>query len=374
MRLSSRHKRNLRKVIPFALMWGVFGLLYVIIEYGLLGSATEYPSTKNPYNFDRTALVTPLVALLMGSILGTVEMFLLNKLFVNRPFWIKILFKTGVYVASIIFMLVLISAVVNSTRLGVSPFDPAIVESIGIFIGNFAFWSIVIYAGFMILISLYVSETSDYLGGSVFSNFFTGKYHRPVEEERIFMFLDMRSSTTIAEKLGHLKYFNLLNRYYADTTDPILDTLGEVYQYAGDEIIVSWNLKTGLKENNCVQCFFKVQEAFRKATVSYMATYGLVPTFKAGFHVGAVTTGEIGVLKKELFFTGDVLNTAARIQGMCNELGADILVSEDLISQLDLAGQFTIVKKGSFALRGKQGEVNLFTVSLEKPQDREISI
>ena len=61
--------------------------------------------------------------------------------------------------------------------------------------------------------------------------FLIGKYHKPIQEDRIFMFLDMKSSTTIAEKIGHVKYFEMLREYYSDLSNPIVQYHGEVYQY-----------------------------------------------------------------------------------------------------------------------------------------------
>ncbi|WP_373083887.1 adenylate/guanylate cyclase domain-containing protein [Sneathiella sp.] len=356
------------KIIPFGIMWCAFSLMYVFIEYGLLGDATQYPSTNNPYDFHSALLVTPIAAFVVGSLLGAAEVMFMNKLFIHRPFWKKIVFKTMVYLLVIFVMLVGISlatsaaSAASAARYGVTTFDPQVIASLGAFLGNFAFWSIVIYAGCTILVSLYVSETSDYLGGNVFGNFFTGKYHRPVEEERIFMFLDMKSSTTIAEKLGHSTYFLLLNQYYCDTTNAIIDTWGEVYQYAGDEIIVSWSIDRGLDHDNCIRCFFKLKQAFEKEASVYREKYGLVPEFKAGFHCGTVTTGEIRALKKELFFTGDVMNTAARVQSKCNELEVDLLLSEDLASKLSLGGSYALIAKGEFELRGKREKTGLFTL------------
>lgn len=182
MWLSPRHRRNLLKIIPFGIMWCAFSMLYVLIEYGLLGDATEYPSTKNPYDFHSALLVTPIASFVIGSLLGAAEVLFMNKLFMHRPFWKKIVFKTMVYLMAILVMLVGISLATSGARHGVTMFDPRVFESLGKFLGDFAFWSIVLYAGLMILVSLYVSETSDYLGGSVFGNFFTGKYHRPTSK------------------------------------------------------------------------------------------------------------------------------------------------------------------------------------------------
>ena len=361
--MSPKQKGNLIKIIPFGIIWGGFGLLYVLIEYGIMGDAKVYPSTNNPYAFDSSLIVTTSACFVMGMLLGTIEVLFLNTLFVSRTFWQKILFKTTLYLLSILILLFTISFFTNSMRLDLPMFHPQVVQSIVQFTSNFVFWSIVIYLGIITMLSLFISQITDYLGGSVFNNFFTGKYHHPREEVRIFMFLDMKSSTTIAERLGHVEYFRLLNKYYADTTEAIIQTSGEVYQYAGDEIIVSWNLKRGLDNLNCIHCFFMIKETFQAQSKSYIKSFGLVPEFKAGFHYGKVTTGEIGVLKKEIFFTGDVLNTTARIQASCNEFGTDILISEELTSQLDLSKTYDLTEIGECKFRGRQEKVNLFSIA-----------
>jgi adenylate cyclase len=216
----------------------------------------------------------------------------------------------------------------------------------------------------IVVVSQFYMEVSENIGQGVLANFFTGKYHSPKEEERIYMFLDMKSSTTIAESLGHVRYFEMLREYYADLSDPIMNYSGEIYQYVGDEIVVSWKLKNGLQNNNCIQCFFAMKAALNKQTRKYNEKFGLLPGFKAGFHLGKVTTGEIGVIKKEIIFTGDVLNTTARIQGLCNMYKVDILVSDDLRKKLTLNSQFQIEALGENELRGRDEKIKLFTIQL----------
>jgi adenylate cyclase len=143
----------------------------------------------------------------------------------------------------------------------------------------------------------------------------------------------------------------------------VIDYEGEIYQYAGDEIIVSWNLKNGLENNNCIRCFFAMKASLNGQAGKYEETFGVLPRFKAGFHYGKVTTGEIGVLKKEIIFTGDVLNTTARIQGLCNQFNVDILISNDLIKKLDLSPLYQITALGENKLRGRDETMELFTVT-----------
>ena len=176
------------------------------------------------------------------------------------------------------------------------------------------------------------------------------------------MFLDMKSSTAIAERLGHVQYFELLREYYADLSDPTIQYAGEIYQYVGDEIVVTWDLKNGLDNNNCLRCFFEMKKAIERQSNKYKAKFGVVPTFKAGFHYGEVTTGEIGVIKKDIAFSGDVLNTTARIQGLCNQYEVDLLVSGELLSILQLSEQFQIKSLGVSELRGRDKSIELFTI------------
>ena len=92
----------------------------------------------------------------------------------------------------------------------------------------------------------------------------------------------------------------------------------------------------------------------------------MTPELKAGLHCGKVTTGEIGILKKEIFFTGDVLNTTARLESSCNEHNTDILISEDLLSRLDIHDKYDYLSLGEYELRGKKGKINLFSIVMNK--------
>jgi adenylate cyclase len=156
----------------------------------------------------------------------------------------------------------------------------------------------------------------------------------------------------------------MLQEYYNDLSGPVIQYAGEIYQYVGDEIIVSWTMKKGLQNNNCIQCYFAMLKAIKKQSDKYIKRFGLLPTFKAGFHCGKVTAGEIGLIKKEIIFTGDILNATARIQALCQTYNTDILVSGTLVKQLDLDSQFVIKSLGENELRGKDERIQLFTITV----------
>ena len=90
------------------------------------------------------------------------------------------------------------------------------------------------------------------IGASVLRYFVAGVYHRPRTEERIFLFLDLADSTAHAERLGSARYFELLRTVVDGLTEPILESRGEIYQYAGDEVVITWPLGRGVSDANCV--------------------------------------------------------------------------------------------------------------------------
>lgn len=181
------------------------------------------------------------------------------------------------------------------------------------------------------------------------------------EVERIFMFLDITSSTSIAETLGHVKYFELLNDFFNDLAKPIEVHNGEIYQYVGDEVVVSWALDEGIQEAHCLHCFFDILETMDDLSYKYLEKYELVPAFKAGMHYGKVSTGTIGTIKKEIIYTGDVLNTTSRIEGQCNQHNVNLLLSKDLMNKLPNQNEFKFIEIGEISLRGKASFVTLFT-------------
>jgi adenylate cyclase len=199
-------------------------------------------------------------------------------------------------------------------------------------------------------------------GPGVFRDFLLGRYFRPRREDRVFMFLDLRGSTAIAERLGEERYFRLLQDLFRDVTPAILSTRGQIYQYVGDEIVVSWPLEEGVADGRCVSCFRGIRDALRERGPRYREAYGLEPELKAGLHCGSVMAGEVGIVKREITFSGDVLNTASRIQGKCNDLGVDLLISGDLMGALPERFRGVARALGDFALRGRSERIAVYTV------------
>ena len=294
---------------------------------------------------------------------GYFELFVFPKKLKNVKFVSTLLLKTSFYVLVItiptLLLWVIHESMVNNT--GIMRTIASDDFNNFIFRGDFKiilFFSLT--AGFLLN---FFAQISSLIGKRVFMNYLSGRYNKPKVEVRTFMFLDLSSSTTIAEKLGPLNYHRFMNEYFYDIDGPIVETKGEIYQYVGDEVIISWIGDKAFVNNNCINCFFRIREIICLLESKFINEYGVVPEFKGGVHTGEVGAGEIGDSKKEIVFHGDVMNTASRIQAKCKELGKDVLISQEVYKRLDANTHLEFEELGEFTLKGKLQNIKLFSVT-----------
>jgi adenylate cyclase len=213
----------------------------------------------------------------------------------------------------------------------------------------------------------FVRQLNRMLGPGTLVNLLLGRYHRPVAEDRIFMFLDLNDSTAIAATLGPLLFNDFKNDFFHDIAEPVLATRGRIYQYVGDEAVVTWTTERGLRQGNCLRCVFLVSERIHEQKDRYLARYGRVPEFKAGLHGGPVVTAEIGDIKKDIVHSGDTVNTAARVEAQCRPLERRVLVSEALLSRCEVPEELEVEDMGERELRGKVEALRLYSVRARTP-------
>jgi adenylate cyclase len=209
----------------------------------------------------------------------------------------------------------------------------------------------------------FVLQMNRIIGANVLRYFVAGVYHQPKLEDRIFLFLDLEGSTQLAERLGSVRYFDLLRHFVDDLTEPVLEAGGEIYQYAGDEVVVTWRTEAGVRAANCVRCFFGIRAAVSEHATRYERDFGIVPRFRGGMHGGTVTAGELGDLRQQIVFVGDILNTAARLEEYAKRARLDLVVSDALLKRMALPPSLAAAPCGDLALRGKEGPVTAYSLT-----------
>lgn len=311
------------------------------------------------YNFAGSLITVIVWALLGGSIFAGLELFYFQEKLSKRSFLQVVAIKMVIYFIMLFILNVLASFVYNSITLSAPFWNNQVISRVLSFATGLSFWHPLLPFILLVLVTLFMIQINYKFGRGELWKFIRGQYFHPKEEVRIFMFLDLDSSTTIAEKLGHIQFFNLLNDFFQDITNDIILHKGDIVDYVGDEIIISWDLEKGLEEGYCIQCFYALEEKIESLQEVYEKKYGLKPTFKAGMHCGMATIGEIGKIKKEIVFSGDVMNTTSRIQSLCKEKGHRLVISDDLKTRLP-DSKFPIVELGEIVLKGKMTSTKVF--------------
>ncbi|GJE04481.1 hypothetical protein GMJLKIPL_6445 [Methylobacterium isbiliense] len=198
----------------------------------------------------------------------------------------------------------------------------------------------------------------DLIGGETFTNLLLGRYHRPVSEERIFLFLDLVGSTAYAEEHGDLAAQELLKAVFAAIAEPVRRYRGQVDDYVGDQVIISWPLARGIEKARCVACIFAIRRTFSDERDGWLTRFGLVPELRAALHGGSVVTAEVGVDRHKIAYFGDVMNATARLEGLCREAGRPVLISDAVLARLPVLPEGIEAEMlGPHRLRGRSGAI-----------------
>jgi len=300
---------------------------------------------------------------IIGFLITAILIFYLKPAFYDQPVWLAIVIKlviTFLLFFVIGFLLLMIYFFIHYTK-DLQTYLHSFTTKL---VYTNTFVSFMIDMGLMTVISIILLEVTDKYGPGMFWLMLSGEYHKPKIENRIFIFLDINESTSIAEALGHERYFRMLRDFFNDITIPVLANDGEIYQYVGDEVLVTWpnTAENKIKSLKFIRNTYYLLERLGKR---YKKKYDHLPKFKAGIHSGEVTAGFVGQIKRELIYSGDTMNTTARIRSMCNDLNESFILSEDFALDFHAPHGYQIDKIGTMELKGKEEPIKLFALKFE---------
>jgi len=223
---------------------------------------------------------------------------------------------------------------------------------------------VIFYSLAVSAMAVFVARMSDLIGRDMFINLLLGRYHRPVREERVFLFIDVVGSTAFAETFGDLRAQSFLGHFFASLTDPVRRFRGSIDDYVGDLAIITWPLAVGVAKARCVECVFSIDEVIARNKHDWIERFGNVPRFRAALHCGPVVTADVGVDKHKIAYFGDTVNATARLEALSRELGATVLVSGDLFVRLPALPEWiTATALGAHAVRGRSNLLEVIALA-----------
>ncbi|WBL22220.1 adenylate/guanylate cyclase domain-containing protein [Zunongwangia sp. HRR-M8] len=350
----------LSKILKQIIFWILaYGLLFLIIH---LTALSVLQAIGKSTNISITGVLTLFLGLgaFLGVALGFIDHFLKNYIFRNRSLGFNILAGGILYFSVLTFIISFIRYVV------VEYADDSFLNEYteNIIRMNWKFYNIIIlsYTLFMTLVLSFINQMTNKFGPGLILPFLLGKFRYPTEENRLFMFLDLKDSTQLAEKLGHVQYSAFIQESFMDINQMVKKHNAQIYQYVGDEVVIGWPLKW-FDSTEAIRFFFAVHNRFQQKKEHYLKSYNHVPVFKAGAHQGLVTAVEVGDIKREIAYHGDTLNVAARIEGLCKTYDKLILISGKVNENSKISKEFEVKPLGPQKLEGRKMSVDVFSIT-----------
>jgi adenylate cyclase len=352
-------KKALKLILTIAVSWTVIDFLIFIIRLATNTYTPKYESTNA--SAVKTILLRELNVFIFSLIIGYFLISVLRNFLRYIPLWLNLSIKTlllvVVAIAMNFFIYFTYSLLIEQQPLAAA-FNKFIVNT---FSSSWLLEKMPEWFLLFILTQLALEINHNYSQG-VFFNIIAGKYLHPRDEKRIIMFIDLKDSTPIAEKLGHTEYFKFIRDVIYCMSAGIAEYDGRVYQYIGDEIVAWWP-HTAVNARKCVNALIEARKILNKNAEVFKWGYNIIPEYKVGIHSGNVTVGQVGITKKELVISGDVINTAARIRSACTELNQKYLVSKEFIELLNMK-DWQSESLGMVDLKGKNDSIELFALKI----------
>ena len=350
-KISNITKYRIRSVLFIALFWTLTDWLIVVFKNQEIDRV----------NREHSLWMRELLMFILSIIMAYLFVIKLKELLRHYPLWLNFILKSIILLGSalvISFFIQFVSFTLVSGQSASHALNSIVVYALHKtwLLQKIVYWVVIFF-----ITQLFMLINERYSPG-VFLDIFLGRYIQPKIERRIIMFMDLKDSTPIAEKLGHQLYFKFIRDFIYQVSAAIIEYEGRIYQYVGDEAVSSW-LFDKKNTKKCMGAVIMARKNIQLMSEHFRREYGIVPEFRVGIHLGDVTVGEIGVIKKDLAMTGDTMNTTARIRSATNELNHNFIVSSDFIEAIDLE-EWQTENLGAVDLKGKGAEVQLFSLRI----------
>src|SRR5215216_6563043 len=150
------------------------------------------------------------------------------------------------------------------------------------------------------------------------------------EVEMSMLFIDIRGSTALSEKLSPTEFSQVINRFYSAATKVIVEEDGLVEKLAGDEVAAFWG--AGFAGPDYVKRTIEVAQSLLRVMERQEIPVGI------GVHAGVAYFGAMGTAEglTDISAKGEEVNMAARLASKAAV--GEIIVSEPALKKANLDG------------------------------------
>ena len=183
------------------------------------------------------------------------------------------------------------------------------------------------------------------------------------EQKIAVMFTDISGFTKLSEGMKPKDVLDLLSEYQTKMVAAIFHNGGTVDKFIGDSVMATFGtpFSKGNDSQNALNCLRQMQISMREWAQERKEKGLPVVKHRIGVHFGECFVGNVGSEDRfEYTVIGDTVNVANRICEGCKDVGADVLISEEVMSRL--SENLTSEKVVDFSVRGRSKKIKLHKI------------
>lgn len=180
-----------------------------------------------------------------------------------------------------------------------------------------------------------------------------------IKKEMTVLFSDIRSFTSISEKMSPEENFEFLNEILKDIGPVIRQNEGFIDKYIGDAVMALFPVKPEDAINSAIAMYRSIQKFNLKRVEK-----GLFPIqIGIGINTGEMIFGTIGEEQRmEATVISDAVNLASRVEGLTKHYGAHIIIAEKTFQQITNINQYKFRKLDIVKVKGKDEQISIYEI------------
>ncbi|NND08606.1 MAG: adenylate/guanylate cyclase domain-containing protein [Saprospiraceae bacterium] len=352
MKLTLEQQRNLNK-IGYILLAGIFlGIVYVMFSDGF----------SSLYPYINALLVAPAMVL----IIAFYEFVVFTGQVRKKGFRVLMVLRILAYTISVVIVVLGVLILTRMIKYDKNFSQIVASEEFRNFLRYGDFKAMISYVFGLVVLINFILQMDRKMGQGVLPGLILGRYRHAKEVQRFIMFLRLQNIDQLIQNLGNEKTLDFINEVLFDITDAIIFHGGVISEYVDGEMVILWTKSEGQKNANCLRAFFEIKEIIRREKINYYEKFNAAPEYIAALHFGTLVRGEVGIVKTEIVYSGDAMNTTSR-QLKYAAKSTDLIASAEAMKLLDLPTILSVKKLGSVPMRGKQEEVEIMVIHEKVP-------
>lgn len=180
-------------------------------------------------------------------------------------------------------------------------------------------------------------------------------------------FSDLANFTTLSERFEPERIVSLLNKYFTEMSQVILDSQGVIDKYQGDGIMAFWGAPISLEDHATRACLAALECQARMGKINHaLSREGIPPlSMRIGLHSGDAVVGNMGSAQRfDYTIIGDNVNLASRLEGVNKQFGTRVIISE---TTYDRARDGIEARElDLIAVKGKEKPIRIYELLGEK--------